>query len=162
MRFIFIIGCFFLLLLCPAKVFAQQNIQTVIANGGAISLRGQYSVASVIGEMAVSSFSSSNYSGVIGYLNTEDELTSTRVINKLNDFIIYPNPNNGVFNLTFSNSTISHSNIKIFNAIGQSINFKSKATSDGLQINLGVECKGVYMIILNIDNSAVCKSIFIN
>jgi hypothetical protein len=156
------IGSLSFLIISPTLIFAQQQIQTVLSNGGSININGQYSSVSVVGEMAVSSFSSTTFSGEIGYLNTEDELTRIKRKNELDNFIIYPNPNNGFFNLSFFTSDFNNLNIKIYDAIGQSISFNRVKTTNGLQINLSKVNQGIYFVVIEFDNTVIHKNLIIH
>lgn len=81
----------------------------------------------------------------------------TSTIKALNDVLIYPNPNNGNFNISTSNSSLNK--VIIYNVLGEKIQELNAHENKTLQINL--HNKGVYFIELidNADNTRTEKII---
>lgn len=68
------------------------------------------------------------------------------------DFIVYPNPNNGVFNIKFSESQVNNYEIRLINQMGQVVfekNLNSKTGMNNIQLNFNNLDKGIYYIQLN-------------
>ena len=69
---------------------------------------------------------------------------------KLNNFNIYPNPSNGIFNVSIGNSSEINT-IEITNVIGQTIYSKIANNSSNNVIDLSNLNKGIYFISLKSD-----------
>lgn len=153
---------FGMVLLFSISSNAQQHIQTVMANGGKISGNGSYSSISVIGEMAVSSFSSSGYSGNIGYLNITDSLGVVSSINyEEDDYLsVYPNPSSGVFYLQ---SSISLNGVlRMTNVLGEVVNeFKLENVTHS-EIDLTHLAAGCYFMISTINGTSTVKHLVLS
>ena len=87
------------------------------------------------------------------------------------DFIIYPNPTNGVFNCEFISSSNQYTRFKVFDVHGKLINEKMQQVKIGYnKINFDLTNqsnklanKAVLFIVFEIDNKKVSKEfIFIN
>ena len=76
----------------------------------------------------------------------------------VNDFAIFPNPNNGEFTLTIN--TNNAVNIEIYNVVGEVI-YQDRVNTNQVEINLGDVEAGVYLIKIFNDNSVIEKSIVI-
>ena len=66
-------------------------------------------------------------------------------------FNVYPNPNNGIFNISISNS-VENQTIEIKNVIGQTVYSEIASNSSENTIDLSNLDKGVYTITLISDN----------
>jgi len=84
-----------------------------------------------------------NVIGMASFLavNAENSINE----NELNAFNISPNPNNGTFNIAFTNMSGDQKEIEIFNQVGQLI-FTTKSSEDHLTINLDTINSGVYFV----------------
>ncbi|WP_353777196.1 reprolysin-like metallopeptidase [Winogradskyella sp. 3972H.M.0a.05] len=79
-----------------------------------------------------------------------------------NDFTIYPNPNNGTFNIKFSNANASTS-IDVFDVRGRLVFnniYESSGEFDEV-IDLGNAQSGMYLVRIDTGNSSVTKRIII-
>jgi trimeric autotransporter adhesin len=65
------------------------------------------------------------------------------LITKSEDVRVFPNPNNGIFNLYLSNIS-NKCNIEVFNYLGENI-YTAKINSGNTEINLGGQPNGVYL-----------------
>ncbi|MHB8402181.1 MAG: T9SS type A sorting domain-containing protein [Bacteroidia bacterium] len=102
----------------------------------------------------------------VGIDNLSVSLTSSTGLNELgamNDEVnIFPNPNNGVFNLTnsqFDNEKTN--NVEIYNTIGECVH-RQIATSANCQIDVSGLAKGVYLFIATSGSKQFRKKIVIN
>lgn len=74
--------------------------------------------------------------------------TSVNGINSNNSISIYPNPNNGLFNISNPNSDVMV--VEIFNVLGEKV--YSKTSSDNLMnINLNDQSKGIYLVKITVN-----------
>jgi hypothetical protein len=72
--------------------------------------------------------------------------------NNLLDFTIFPNPNNGFFNLNFNSLKLPHS-IAIYNIMGEEIFFKLTNGLSQYTIDISDKAKGIYLIELRDKNN---------
>ena len=81
-------------------------------------------------------------------------------------FKIYPNPNNGEFNINFNNQSKDIEYIKVLNALGieiKSFNLQQSSMTNSIKINLKGYPKGLYLItITNSDGLQSTNRIIIN
>ncbi len=76
-----------------------------------------------------------------------------------NNFVrIYPNPTNGIVNITTENIN----ELKIYNVLGELIYTENKISTNELQINTSLWSKGMYSIQLNNKNKLITKKLIIN
>lgn len=86
------------------------------------------------------------------------------IVNKKDDFIVYPNPSNGQINISFiSNEDM---NVKVFNILGSLVYEKKfNANNNGLQnikLDLSNNDKGIYYIQLDNNTNVMTKKVIIN
>lgn len=74
---------------------------------------------------------------------------------------IYPNPNNGTFNIIFSNEFF-HANIKITDVSGKIILERSDLNKGQNTVKLTNVSKGIYFIHINYDNKPIVSKIIVN
>ncbi|PJA09026.1 MAG: hypothetical protein COX70_02475 [Flavobacteriales bacterium CG_4_10_14_0_2_um_filter_32_8] len=88
--------------------------------------------------------------------------TSTN-ISKINDnssFNIYPNPNTGKFNIDFTDFSILKT-IHIYDGIGKLIYHRTNISGKNMQIDLGNNSKGIYLISITSDKESSVKKILV-
>ena len=91
-----------------------------------------------------------------------------RVVNNFNNSIlsIYPNPNNGTFNVGFDNLQTDNYILEVINTLGINIyseNLTNYSGNMSKQLNLSSKQKGVYIITLkNSSGSKISKKLIIN
>lgn len=73
---------------------------------------------------------------------------------------VYPNPNNGTFNVILENVSFP-SLLVIYNAIGERV-FQSTVESNRKTINLASKKSGIYFVMVVDDNNQLTKKIIIN
>ncbi len=91
--------------------------------------------------------------------------TSLFDIEDLGKIIISPNPNNGIFNISFELNKIVLTDIEIFNATGQMIYSKTLKNQNSVHIetiDVGNVAKGIYLVKIRIGQKEIVEKIFIN
>lgn len=85
--------------------------------------------------------------------------TSINGINNNSAISIYPNPNNGIFNISNPESNVMV--VEIFNVIGEKV--YSKTSADSLMnINLNDQSKGIYLVKITVNGVTTTTKITIN
>ena len=87
----------------------------------------------------------------------EPQVGISEIINSRDSFIIYPNPNSGVFNLKYD-VLLKDANVKIFNTQGQTIYESNQFVSE---INISNQPKGIYFIQINSDKKIINKKVIV-
>ncbi len=74
---------------------------------------------------------------------------------------IYPNPNNGIFHLDIQGMEIA--NIKIYNSIGRVVYTENNSLIDNSMksIDLSQQAEGIYMIVVEDDNTRIIEKIIV-
>lgn len=90
-----------------------------------------------------------NVIGMASFLavNAESSISET----ELNEFTISPNPNNGTFNLSFTNQTGENRDIEIYNQVGKLI-YEMTTSENQTKIDLNTIDSGVYFIHVKSNN----------
>jgi len=86
-------------------------------------------------------------------------------LNMINDFNIYPNPNEGIFRVSFSANSTDLIELRVINPLGEDIFFDQLSSFHGeydKKINLSNYAKGVYFIKINSGSELIFKKIIIN
>ncbi len=99
----------------------------------------------------------SSYGEVEDYTINLSVATDINAITE-NTFSVYPNPNNGIFNINMISS--SNNNIQITNVLGELV-YSNNINSNSATINLSPLTKGVYFVKVNNNNNIETKSIVI-
>ena len=73
------------------------------------------------------------------------------------DFSIYPNPNNGMFNISLLNKPANNLDIVIKNVLGQIVHQDYINSSGSIDLNLQHLKKGVYIVDL-LDNNSISNT----
>jgi len=79
--------------------------------------------------------------------------------NDLINFIVSPNPSNGIFSLNLNNSKTTYS-IEIFSAMGKKV--FEKENSNETNYNLSYLQSGIYLVKITSENESVIKRIILN
>lgn len=83
--------------------------------------------------------------------------------NNSQEFVIYPNPNNGIFNVIIDNGQkIVNGQLSIYNTIGEKIYSKSTGQLNNVIVDLSGYTNGMYFIHLETENSNSIRKIIIN
>jgi hypothetical protein len=102
------------------------------------------------------------------YINVTKPTLSTGFTgfdNTVHPFDIYPNPNNGLFDLSMQDINGQNAVITIYNLIGDLIYEKNLETTEGSingEIQLHDVANGVYFVKINANNKILTKKLVIN
>ena len=77
----------------------------------------------------------------------------------LNSFLIYPNPSEGLFNLSWSAD--GSTSISVYNYLGKTILEQKNIKTKSYQVRLENQSKGLYFIKINIDGKQATKKIIL-
>ena len=87
-----------------------------------------------------------NYSGITGVLSNQNE----------HQFLVYPNPSNGVFSIKSETDKL-----EVMNSLGQTVYQTIKQTTDVLSVDLSNQPAGIYFIKINVGDKFVQQKIII-
>lgn len=142
-----------LFLIMPAAVFAQSLSPTVISSSGGYYASANTSLSFTVAEMTmVQTFSSSSNILTQGFQQPEDMVVNIpETPGSTEDMMIFPNPTNGQFNLTFSSNSIENNIIKLYDLLGQVVLTKDVSQLTGMNtvsFDISNLSQGIYMIQL--------------
>ncbi|MFK7783283.1 reprolysin-like metallopeptidase [Psychroserpens sp.] len=94
----------------------------------------------------------------------EQTLSIDEETHSLSDFVIYPNPNKGTFNVLINNSNFEDVNISVFDIRGRQIfkNIYESSTTFNQTVNLDNAQSGVYLVTIENGNNKITKRIIID
>ena len=97
-------------------------------------------------------------------IESSDELIQmafeqNEVLKNTNEFEVYPNPSNGIFNIDFKNSNENNS-IEIYSIYGDKV--LETSASESKSITVSNLKKGIYLIKVNQNNQTITKKLVIN
>jgi hypothetical protein len=124
---------------CGEKIVRMQDITVIL--GGAKST------------FTVDAIGNEN-DELIAQNNSENEL------NIAQNFVVYPNPNNGKFSIGTSNSTLPY-DLRIYNMLGQLIYIDKNVRETNHWVNLETIHKGIAIVDIISDNKRIQKQLII-
>jgi hypothetical protein len=136
---------------CGLTAISQTLSPTVISSSGGFFTSVNAMLSSTVAEMTmVQTFTSSGNILTQGFQQPEDftvGIIETPVVS--GDILIYPNPTNGSFALSFTNNDNSDTRIRIYNLAGQLVLEKQLTPSTGLNtinFNISAYSQGIYIL----------------
>lgn len=82
---------------------------------------------------------------------------------KAAEFLIYPNPNTGIFKVAFEEEIIRPANIRIFDLMGRMVEQKDMTPGKKeMEFNLTGKAKGVYLVTVTSASGNISKRLIIN
>jgi hypothetical protein len=155
LTFLLIIG----MLVFTSNARSQTLSPTVISSSGGFYSSASGSLSFTVAEMTmVKTFTGSNNILTQGFQQPEDFSTSiTENDIPSEGFLIYPNPTNGQFSLSFSSSFQGTNIIKLYNLVGQVILEKEIEQLNGIntvEFNINSLSQGIYVLELTADPSS--------
>ena len=144
--------------LCCLFVHSQTLTPTIVSSSGGYYTSVNGALSFTVAEMTmVQTFTSSGNILTQGFQQPEDYtvgIPETQEISE--DFLIYPNPTNGNFVLSYLNNDNSETTIRIYNLAEQVVMVKQVSLSAGLNtVNFDISSfsQGMYILELAMINS---------
>ena len=100
----------------------------------------------------------------VGLLYLLADLVATDVVSLKEqqlDFLLFPNPTNGILNIAFKTKNENPTTLEITNTLGQVILLKT-LTNNNTQVNISDFVEGIYYITLKTDNKTTTQKLIIN
>ena len=150
-------------------------------DGAAINCTGGATLQTVVAGASLSAFNGQNpqgtwtfrvydnFAGDSGTINSWGIEVCTQTVtlftpqNQLTDFVIYPNPNRGNFNIQFANTTANEIKVNVFDMRGRII-FENKYSNQSIfneNIQLNTAQAGVYLVSVTDGSQKLTKRIII-
>ena len=118
------------------------------------------SEASIIFRFKFSSDDAENEEGVIiDDFGIEGKVLSIESQELQNKFLVYPNPSNDVFNLSWSLS--GDAEVSIYNYLGKLILSRTNLKENKIRVDLTNKSKGLYFIKINVDGKQAVKKVIL-
>jgi hypothetical protein len=143
----------FLILLCSSLKAQTLSPVVLSSSGGFYSTVGN-SLSFTVAEMTmVQTFSQPSSILTQGFQQPEQLSTSIAENDvKRGEVMLYPNPTNGLINLSYKSNTEGAYSVSIFNMVGQIVFSQSYASGIGLNtihLDIGQYRQGIYMLELS-------------
>ena len=137
--------------ICGLTASSQTLSPTVIASSGGFFTSAGATLSTTVGEMTmVQTFTSTGNILTQGFQQPEDYTVG--IVNPpvaQGDILIYPNPNNGSFMLSFTNDNNAETSIRMFNLAGQVVLEKQVSPTVGLntiKFDISAYSEGMYIM----------------
>ena len=146
-------------MLCFAGFIQAQTLSpTVVSSSGGYFTTAGGSLSFTVAEMTmVQTFTTSGNILTQGFQQPEDLNVSIAETPSLTgEVLIYPNPTNGNFTLSYLSNETSVTTIKLYNLVGQVVLTKSVAQVNGLNtvdFDISSFSQGIYMLELTLLNN---------
>ena len=141
---------------------AQTLSPTVLSSSGGYFTSASASLSFTVAEMTmVQTFTTAGNILTQGFQQPEDmsvSISETPVVS--GEIMIYPNPTNGNFTLSYVSNETSETTINLYNLVGQVVLTKSVSQVKGLNtVNFDISSfsQGIYMMELTLPNSNCAK-----
>lgn len=86
--------------------------------------------------------------------------TLLKDVNSNLEFNIFPNPNNGQFEINYSSSTNLKTEIRVLDVLGKVV-YQTEMTDDKVLIDLNTQSAGIYYVVLMSENKLITKKIVV-
>jgi hypothetical protein len=148
---------FFALMLCAGLLQSQSLSPTVISSSGGFYSNSSGMLSFTVAEMTmVQTFTTGSNILTQGFQQPEDltvGIPENTVISGTT--LVYPNPTNGLFTISYYSNTSASNSINIYNLVGQVVLTKRVTQSAGANtVNFDISSfsQGIYMLELNTVN----------
>ena len=145
------------------QLIGTQNISTNSSGNATINI--QFNVAVSAGNFITAlATDASNNTSEFSACTTVQMTTNIEENNFLQETIVYPNPSDGIFNISIKNASFNKLVISIVDIIGKEVYNASDNTSSKYytkQINLEKLTRGIYYIKLNTGTDITIKKIIV-
>lgn len=150
--------------ICGFTARSQTLSPTVISSSGGFYTSGSAMLSTTVAEMTmVQTFTTAGNILTQGFQQPEDMTTGIVETPAVSDgILIYPNPTNGNFILSFTSNGNSESNIRVFNLAGQVVLDEQVTPSAGLNtinFDFSTYSQGMYILELSTTNEKGEKSL---
>ncbi|MFA4852014.1 MAG: T9SS type A sorting domain-containing protein [Bacteroidales bacterium] len=138
------------------NLHAQTLSPTVISSSGGYFTSASASLSFTVAEMTMVQTFTSPGNNILtqGFQQPEDLIISISETPTVSgDVLIYPNPTNGAFTLSYFNNGNSETTIKLYNLVGQIVLSKPIAQITGLntvKFDINSFSQGIYMLELTV------------
>jgi photosystem II stability/assembly factor-like uncharacterized protein len=96
---------------------------------------------------------------IIDDFGIEGKVLSINNLELQNNFLVYPNPSNDIFNLSWS--LAGNADVNVYNYLGKLILSKDNVKENTLRLDLSNKSKGLYFIKINIDGKQAVKKVIL-
>jgi hypothetical protein len=154
----------FALILISGISQSQTLSPTVISSSGGFYSTGSAMLSFTVAEMTmVQTFTSAGNMLTQGFQQPEDYVVGiSETPTVLDDILIYPNPTNGMFTLSYSSNNSGENVINLYNLVGQVVLTKAVSQSAGVStvdFDISSFSQGIYMLELTTENTKGEKQI---
>ncbi len=136
-------------------IYDDYGVSVATDKSGDLFLTGNYFSPTI--DFGLTTLTNSNNTGKYGemYLTKlEDVVTGISPLNNNENFIVYPNPSNGKFNVECSKFKVEQ--IEVYNMLGEKIYSCMNANYfSAFELNLSKECNGMYAIIIKTEQETI-------
>lgn len=87
-------------------------------------------------------------------------VTSLKDVNNNLEFNIFPNPNNGQFEINYSSSTNHNTEVKVLDVLGKVV-YQTELSTNRTTIDLTNQAEGIYYVVLKCDGKFVIKKVIL-
>ncbi len=98
---------------------------------------------------------------VIHFAKADSTFTLDKAVFRGDEFVIYPNPNTGLFNLSAPDNFRGKYSIKIYNSMGLPILQKKNLSAEVSSIDLSAYAKGVYFVKIITYDRILMRKVFL-
>ena len=98
---------------------------------------------------------------VIHFAKADSTFTLDKAVFRGDEFVIYPNPNTGLFNLSAPDNFRGKYSIKIYNSMGLPILQKENLSAEVSSIDLSAYAKGVYFVKIITYDRILMRKVFL-
>jgi len=162
MRKKILIQCVLIVFAAIIRLQALTLSPTVLSSSGGYFTSASASLSFTVAEMTmVQTFTTAGNILTQGFQQPEDmsvSISETPVVS--GEIMIYPNPTNGNFTLSYVSNETSETTINLYNLVGQVVLTKSVSQVKGLNtVNFDISSfsQGIYMMELTLPNSNCAK-----
>jgi hypothetical protein len=158
MRKKILIKCVLLVFAGVLRLQAQTLSPTVVSSSGGYFTSANASLSFTVAEMTmVQTFTTAGNILTQGFQQPEDMSVSIQETPTVSgEIMIYPNPTNGNFTLSYVSNENSETTINLYNLVGQVVLSKSVSQVKGLNtVNFDISSfsPGIYMLELSLTNA---------
>lgn len=147
-----------------SSLFAQSLERQVLGSTGGTASAGSVIVTSTVGEMAVTTATSSSIILSEGYQQSSSSIVSIDELTIQADYKLFPNPTTNIATLAITTENVnSTATVQVYSLMGQLISTQYLSLSSGvestLQLDVSNQAAGAYFVKITDSSSALSKTI---